>query len=148
LAGLKGVLVSEVSVVKLRKLVSRALDDDGFMQKLLASPDVVAEEAGLSAEEALVVRQMTRERFESAARDASAQASATGELSDADLGAVVGGAMSLSTSRVVTADMVIGRSITSATGGSLGGVVNAGCDCCKWKGGIGMDSVVLPAIKY
>lgn len=137
--------MAEVSVEKLRSVVTKALEDEAFAERLFDSPEDVAAEQGLSADEAQVVKQMSREQFDQARNDASEFS----ELSDEDLDNVSGGAAATNISLTgTTANMVVGRSILSATGSSYASMTNANCDCCAWKGGVSLgDMVSLPTAR-
>jgi hypothetical protein len=136
--------MANVSVEKLSRLVESALADGAFAERLFKDPDGIAREQGLTPEEHAVVKQMTRAQFETARRDARAQA-AGGELTEADLESVIGGTLGLSAGALGTCtSMIVGRSLIGATGGSYAKAA-AGCDCCAWKGGmIGGATVSLP----
>ena len=121
-----------LSVEKLRAVIDRALDDADYAERLFTDPAAIARESDLSADEALVVKQMTREQFTKARIDAT---SITGELSESDLSTVTGGIIAVAPQRVST-NMILGRSISGATGASFSTLTGAGCDCCAWKGGI------------
>lgn len=134
--------MSAVSVEKLKTVVDRALDDEAYADRLFTEPEAIAKEAGLSESEALVVKQMNREQFDVARKDAEKTA-ASGELSDHELENVAGGATIGSFS--TTSSMIIGRSLISATGGSYQNLAAAGCGCCGWAGSIGSGALTLPA---
>lgn len=136
--------MANVSVEKLSKLVEVALADAAYAERLFRDPEGIAREQGLTLDEQAVVKQMSREQFETARRDAQAQAGE--ELTEADLASVVGGATGLSAGVAgICTSMIVGRSLIGATGGSYAKVA-AGCDCCAWKGGsIGGANVILPA---
>jgi hypothetical protein len=134
--------MATVSAEGLRRVVNRALNDEAYAQRLFEQPDAVAEEAGLSAPEALVLKHMNQERFDIARADATTR-SKSGELSDQDLSGVAGGTTLSLTS--TTTDMIIGRSLTSATGGSYSNLSAASCGCCGWSGSIGTGMLTLPA---
>ena len=133
-----------VSVDKLRQVVNQALESDAFAQRLFSEPDTIAKESGLSDDEKLVLKQMNREQFQVARKDASEKTTSR-ELSETELAGVAGGVLSYSSLLGTTTDMIIGRSITSATGGSYASLTSASCDCCKWKGGVSCSSITLPA---
>jgi hypothetical protein len=136
--------MAEVSVEKLRGVVSKALQDDAFAERVFSEPRTVASEEGLTADEALVLEQMDRSGFDTARQDAANESS---ELSDDDLANVAGGAGTTSFSTLgVATDMLVGRCIIKATGGSYANLTNAACDCCAWKGGISAGGMVtLPS---
>jgi hypothetical protein len=137
--------MAEVSVEKLRGVISKALQDDALAERLFSEPRTVASEQGLSADEALVLEQMDRAMFDTAQQDAASQ---TSELTDEDLDEVAGGTAysSISTLGVAT-NMIVGRSIMCATGKSYSSLTNAACDCCAWKGGISAGGMVtLPGV--
>ncbi len=137
--------MSAVSVEKLKQLVNKALSDDGYAERLFADPVAVARESGLSDDETLVVKQMNREQFQIARRDAEAEGKRllSKDLSDQDLGAVVGGSGQLMALNANTAaHMIIGRSVLGATGTAYNKLTTAACDCCAWKGGITMGAAV------
>jgi hypothetical protein len=131
------------SVEKLSKVVERALKDDAYAERLFKEPDAVAAEYRLSATEKLVVKQMNREQFVTARKDAAKRAGG-GELTDKDLADVAGGRGFSSPALGTAANMILGRSITRASGGPLSHLAGAGCDCCGWKGSINMGALVLP----
>lgn len=131
------------SVEKLTKVVDRALKDDAYADRLFKEPDAVAAEYRLSDAEKLVVKQMNREQFVTAREDAAKRASA-GQLTDQDLEGVAGGRGFSSPALGTAANMILGRSITRASGGPLSHLAGAGCDCCGWKGSINMGAMVLP----
>ena len=81
-------------------------------------------------------KHMTREQFAKARTDA---ASISGELSEDDLTLVAGGVMG-SMAPSVSSSMILGRSISGATGTSFQTLTHAACDCCAWKGGISAGS--------
>ena len=132
------------SVEKLARLVDKALKDDAYAERVFREPDAIAQEQQLSGTERLVLRQMTRQQFETARQDAARRA-ATGELDDAALGSVAGGTAFSAGALGTAAKMILGRSVTAATGGSWSHLAGAGCECCAWKGKINMGAVVLPA---
>jgi hypothetical protein len=131
-----------VSVEKLRQVVDKALENDAYAERLFNDPDGISKEYALTDDEALVVRQMTREQFNLARKDAAEVRNA--ELSEKELENVAGGLMTYSALGPTT-DMIVGRSIICAGGGTLGDFISAGCDCCKWKGGSIMTSITNPA---
>ena len=134
--------MAEVSVEKLRTIVTKALQDNAYAEKLFQEPEAVAREQGLTADETLVVKQMNREQFDQARKDAAAYSE---ELSDQDLEGVAGGTLTTTSATLGTAtNMVIGRCIISATGDSYVDLSVAGCGCCAWKGGISTDLLILP----
>lgn len=134
--------MATVSADKLRKLVDRALDDASYAERVFREPEVVAKEAGLSDAETLVVKQMNAEQFEIARRDA-AKTATSGEITERDLAGVVGGATLSVTS--TTTNMILGRSLISATGGSYSNLSAAGCGCCPWSGSVSTGMLTLPA---
>ena len=123
--------LAQASVEKLQKLVAQVLEDEEYAEKFFSDPEQIAREQGLSDDETLVVKQMNRDQFEQAMADAAAF---SGELSDNELESVVGGAAYSSVG--VSTNMIVGRSIMSATGSSYQKLASAACDCCGWKGGI------------
>ena len=127
-----------LSAEKLRAVIDRALDDADYAEKLFTDPAAIALESGLSADEELVVKQMNREQFTKARIDA---ASITGELSEADLSTVTGGIIAIAPQKVST-NMILGRSISYATGNSFSTLTAAGCECCAWKGSISAGGMV------
>ena len=131
------------SVEKLKQVVDRALKDNAYAERLFKEPEAVAAEAGLSANEKLVVKQMNRAQFEAARKDA-AKSSEPGQLTDKDLAAVAGGGGFSAKSLGTASNMILGRSVIAATGGSYVKLSAAGCECCAWKGGISMGNLVLP----
>lgn len=131
------------SVEKLRKVVDRALQDGAYAERLFKEPDAVAAEHNLSDAEKLVVKQMNRAQFETARKDAAKRAGG-GELTDMELAGVAGGRGFSSPALGTAANMILGRSITGASGGSPSHLAGAGCDCCGWKGSINMGAMVLP----
>jgi len=131
-------IAAALSVEKLRAVIDRALDDADYAERLFTDPAAIALESGLSADEALVVKQMTREQFTKARIDASG---ITGELSEADLSEVTGGIIAVTTQKVST-NMILGRSISCATGNSFNTLAAAGCECCAWKGAINAGGMV------
>jgi len=143
--------MSAVSVDKLKELVDKALSDDAYAERLFADPGKIAHEHGLSDDETLVVKQMNRDQFHTARRDAEAEAKRllSKELGDKELGAVVGGSSQLLALNASTAaHMIIGRSVLGATGTAYSKLTTAACDCCAWKGGITMGSMVsLPMMR-
>ena len=130
--------MAQGSVVKLSQIVDRALRDDAYAERLFSEPEAIAAEHQLSSAERLVLKQMNRQQFETARHDA-AKRSASGELTDEALAGVAGGA-----GFGTAASMILGRSVTAATGGSSPRA-GAGCDCCGWKGKIDMGALILPA---
>lgn len=131
------------SVEKLSKVVDRALKDDAYAERLFEEPDAVAAEYRLSDAEKLVVKQMSREQFVTARKDAAKRAG-RGGLTDQDLEGVAGGRRFSSPMLGTAANMILGRSITRASGGPLSHLAGAACDCCGWKGSINMGALVLP----
>ncbi len=129
--------MAEGSVLKLSQIVDRALRDDAYAERLFKDPESVAAEHGLSSAERLVLKQMNRQQFETARRDA-AKRSASGELTDEDLESVAGGV-----GLGMAGSMVLGRSIAAAGGGSSP-MAGAACECCPWKGKVNMGAVILP----
>ena len=129
------------SVEKLKKVVDRALKDDAYAERLFKEPEAVAAEAGLSANEKLVVKQMNRAQF---ARKDAAKSPGPAQLSDKDLASVAGGGGFSAQVLGTASNMILGRSVIAATGGSYVKLSAAGCDCCAWKGGISMGNLVLP----
>ncbi|MBL8414965.1 MAG: hypothetical protein JNM42_11055 [Propionivibrio sp.] len=127
-----------LSVEKLRAVIDKALDDADYAERLFTDPAAIARENGLSADEELVVKQMNREQFTKARIDA---ASITGELSEADLSTVTGGIIAIAPQKVST-NMILGRSISYATGNSFSTLTAAGCECCAWKGSISAGGMV------
>lgn len=135
--------MATVSAENLKKLVDRALKDETYANRIFTEPEAVAKEAGLSDGEALVVRSMSPELFEQARKDA-AKATATEELTEGDLAGVVGGATTTTLS--TTTSMIIGRSLTTATGGTYTNLSAAACGCCGWAGSISTGGMLtLPA---
>jgi hypothetical protein len=130
--------MADGSVVKLSQIVDRALHDDAYAERLFNEPDAIAAEHQLSGAERLVLKQMNRQQFESARHDAATR-SGSGELTDEALASVSGGA-----GFGMAAKMILGRSITAATGGSAP-LAGADCGCCGWKGSINMGALILPA---
>jgi hypothetical protein len=135
--------MATVSLDRLKRVVDRALRDDAYAEVLFNNPDAVAREYGLGDDERLVIEQMNRKQFETARQDAAKRVGVESELSDHDLATVVGGSTT-STVTGTTTDMIVGRSISSATGSYPS--VSADCGCCAWKGGISAGgSVILPS---
>jgi len=129
--------MAQGSVVKLSQIVDRALRDDAFAERLFSESEAIAAEHQLSSAEKLVLKQMSRQQFETARHDA-AKRSGSGELSDEALAGVAGGGVF-----GTAAAMILGRSVTAATGGSSF-KPTANCDCCGWKGKIDMGALILP----
>ncbi len=132
------------SVERLSRVVDRALSDDAYAERLFEEPDAIAAEHQLSGAEKLVLKQMSRQQFETARQDA-ARRGATGELTEDALAGVAGGAGFSGGTLGTATRMILGRSVTAATGGSFSHLAGAGCECCAWKGKINMGAVVLPA---
>lgn len=137
--------MGEVSVERLTKLVDRALEDQGYAERLFSDPDAIARENNLSDAETAVVKQMSREQFDAARTDAKAQ-EGDRELPDEALESVAGGRGSLSLGGRATS-MIIGRSILGASGQSYKNLTNAGCGCCPWAGNANLGGAnSLPAV--
>jgi hypothetical protein len=134
-----------VSVEKLKQLVDRALSDEGYAERLFEDPEKIAREHELSDDETLVVKQMNREQFQVARRDAEEEAKRllSKEISDRDLAAVVGGSGTMALQMSTTANMIVGRSVLGATGTSYHKLTTSACDCCAWKGGITMGGGIF-----
>jgi hypothetical protein len=127
--------MAAITVEKLTKLVDKALQDPTLAERIFKDPDAVARENGLSEDERLVVKQMNREQFETARRDADREAKKgqSDALSEKELGSVVGGAGALSL-KTTTTKMIVGRAILGAQGTGFGGLRDdPKCDCCPWK---------------
>jgi len=114
------------SAERLVSIADKALSDDRLAERIFGNPDAVAAEYHLSDNEARVLRQMTREQFETARQDAKQVVS--DRLAKA-------GAMRLPPDgtdvRLITGRMVVGRAILAAVGRSYLQAANAH-GCCPW----------------
>jgi hypothetical protein len=126
--------MAAITVEKITKLVDKALQDPTLAERIFKDPDAVARENGLSDDEKLVVKQMNRQHFETARRDADQEArkGQSDALSEEEMGSVVGGATYPIVQTTAT-KMIVGRAILGAEGTNLASLKNADCDCCPWK---------------
>jgi len=115
------------STVTLLKIADQALSDGALAEQIFRDPDAVAERFHLSNNERLVLRQMTREQFQTARNDA-ARVVAT-RLSEAGSMRMPPGATD---THLITERMIVGRAILGAVGRSYLNAASAD-GCCPWS---------------
>jgi hypothetical protein len=108
------------------KIANAALTDSSLAERIFHDPDAVASENKLSENEAMVLKQMTREQFATAREDAAhvaatrlADAGGKGQPTQDEIDAIAG-------------RMVVGRSILAAVGRSYLDAADAHA-CCPWN---------------
>lgn len=111
---------------RLLSIADRALSNGALAERIFSEPDAVAAEYGLSDQEKLVLRHMTREQFEIARADAS-------RISAERLAAAGSRRLPASATdvRLIAEGMVVGRAILAAVGRSYLEAANAHA-CCPW----------------
>ncbi|MBI3676645.1 MAG: hypothetical protein HY243_08510 [Proteobacteria bacterium] len=115
------------TAVHLIKIANEALTDSALAERIFRDPDAVAAKYALSNNETMVIRQMTREQFQTAREDAAQVATArlaetganNGKPTPAEIDAIAG-------------RMVVGRSILAAVGRSYLDAADAHA-CCPWN---------------
>jgi hypothetical protein len=115
------------STIGLLRIADQALSDSALAEKIFREPDAMASQYQLSNNERLVLRQMTREQFQTA-RDDAARVVAN-RLSMAGSTRLPAGATDVG---LITERMIVGRSILAAVGRSYLNAANAH-DCCPWS---------------
>jgi hypothetical protein len=124
----------------LLRIADQALSDNALAERIFSEPDAVASQYQLSNNERLVLRQMTREQFQTARTDA-AQVVAT-RLSAAESVRMPAGATDV---RLITERMIVGRAILAAAGRSYLDAANAHA-CCPWSKAIELGVSSDPAV--
>ncbi len=128
------------STVVLLKIAEQALSDNDAAERIFRDPDAVAEQYHLSDNERRVLRNMTREQFQTAHDDA-ARLVAT-RLSEAGSMRMPPGATD---AHLITERMIVGRAILAAVGRSYLDAANANA-CCPWSKAIELGVNSDPAI--
>lgn len=109
------------------RIADQALSNNTLAERIFSQPDAVASQFNLSKNETLVLRQMTREQFQTARTDA-AHVVATRLPFVAKMQMPPGA----TDARLITEHMIVGRAILAAVGRSYLNAANAH-DCCPWN---------------
>lgn len=125
---------------ELVKIADQAMSDNALAERIFNNPDAVAAEFHLSKNEALVLRHMDREQFQTARDDAArlvADRMARGGNMRMPAGAT--------DAHLIAERMVVGRAILAAVGRSYLDAANAHA-CCPWSKSIELGVNSDPAV--